>query len=120
MKDFQGIIFDIDGVLTFQGLVYPGAVDTIDLLRSRGFVLRFLTKSTLKSRASCAQKLRQSGVRATYIGKPHRFAYKLTLRSMRLENSQVIAVGDRASTDIQGVNRSLTVFSEPETGFTHA
>jgi len=212
MENIQGIIFDIDGVLTFQGQVMPGAVETMALLRSHGLVLRFLTNSTLKSRASCAAKLRlsgfqvrddevltasyatavylrglqprsawimlegagleefadipqdldnpeylvvgdnrsqfdfqhlnkavrilrngakligmtselldtsmgelelnvgswvkllelASGVEATYIGKPHCFAYELTLQSMRLEKSQVIAVGDRAGTDIQG------------------
>jgi len=33
---FQGVIFDIDGVLVFQGKVYPGAAELLDLLRERG------------------------------------------------------------------------------------
>jgi HAD superfamily hydrolase (TIGR01458 family) len=212
MEVFQGVIFDIDGVLSFQGKVIPGAIETVDLLRDHKRVLRFLTNSTLKSRASCAAKLRlsgfqvyddevltasyatavylrslqprsawvmlegagldefagipqnlddpeylvvgdnrscfdfqhlnkavrvlrngakligmtselldtsmgelelnvgswvkllelASGVQATYIGKPHRFAYELTLQGMQLDKSQVIAVGDRAGTDILG------------------
>lgn len=57
----RGVIFDIDGVLVFQGEVYPGAIETIDLLRDKGMALRFLTNSTLKSRASCAGRLRESG-----------------------------------------------------------
>jgi HAD superfamily hydrolase (TIGR01458 family) len=57
----QGIIFDIDGVLTYQGDVYPGAVELIDTLRGWGLELRFLTNSTLKSRRSAAEKLRQKG-----------------------------------------------------------
>jgi HAD superfamily hydrolase (TIGR01458 family) len=57
----QGVIFDIDGVLEYQGRVYPGAVETIKTLKQKGIAVRFLTNSTLKSRASCAQKLRSSG-----------------------------------------------------------
>ena len=60
-EDIRGVIFDIDGVLEFQGEVYPGAIETIDLLRNKGIVLRLLTNSTLKSRVSCARRLRESG-----------------------------------------------------------
>jgi HAD superfamily hydrolase (TIGR01458 family) len=57
----KGIIFDIDGVLVYQGQVLPGAVDTIAALRRRGLRLCFLTNSTLKSRQSAAEKLRRVG-----------------------------------------------------------
>lgn len=57
----RGVIFDIDGVLEYQGRVYPGALETLQSLRDRGLPLRFLTNSTLKSRASAAAKLRQRG-----------------------------------------------------------
>jgi HAD superfamily hydrolase (TIGR01458 family) len=57
----RGIILDVDGVLDFQGKVYPGAVDTVATLRRLGFVLRFLTNSTLHSRASRAAKLVAEG-----------------------------------------------------------
>ncbi len=60
-REIKGIIFDIDGVLEFQGKVYPQAVETIQELRRRGILVRFLTNSTLKSRASCAAKLRSRG-----------------------------------------------------------
>ena len=60
-EEVRGVIFDIDGVLEFQGEVYPDAIETIDLLRDQGIVLRFLTNSTLKSRTSCAGRLRESG-----------------------------------------------------------
>ncbi|MBA7472882.1 MAG: HAD-IIA family hydrolase [Spirochaeta sp.] len=62
MKDgFQGVIFDIDGVLEFQGRVYPGAIELLDFLRSRGIAIRLLSNSTLKSRRSCTAKLRAKG-----------------------------------------------------------
>lgn len=61
MHDVKGVIFDVDGVLEFQGRVCPGAVETVQALRDRGIVLRFLTNSTLKSRESCAARLRRAG-----------------------------------------------------------
>jgi HAD superfamily hydrolase (TIGR01458 family) len=64
MPDIKGVIFDIDGVLEFQGKVYPGAADTLEMLRSRGLLIRFLTNSTLKSRVSCTDKLKRLGFQA--------------------------------------------------------
>lgn len=57
----RGAIFDIDGVLEYQGKVYPGAVELLQTLRGRGVQIRFLTNSTLKSRASAAERLRRAG-----------------------------------------------------------
>jgi len=208
----KGIIFDIDGVLEYQGKVYPEAVRTIEALRDRGIAISFLTNSTLKSRKSCAEKLRQygflvydnevitasyatarylkekkprscwvmlegeglkefqgfpkdmespqyivvgdnrskfdfahlnkalrlllkgssligmqaeltdtslgepelnvgswvkmlelaSGMKATYIGKPNRYVFDLTLKTMGLGKNEVVMVGDQISTDIKG------------------
>jgi len=61
----QGVIFDIDGVLEFRGQVYPGAPEAVASLRERGVVVRFLTNSTLKSRASAAEKLQRRGFAVT-------------------------------------------------------
>lgn len=57
----RGLILDIDGVLEFQGVPYPNAAETLFTLREMGLKLCFLTNSTLKSRASCAARLRQKG-----------------------------------------------------------
>lgn len=61
---FAGVIFDIDGVLEFQGRVFPGAVETVAAIREAGLAVRFLTNSSLKSRASGAEKLRRRGFAA--------------------------------------------------------
>ena len=61
MKSINGIIFDIDGVLKYHDKVYPKAIETIDTLREKKLILRFMTNSTLKSRESCAEELRKSG-----------------------------------------------------------
>lgn len=62
---FKGAIFDVDGVLEYRGAALPGAADTIERLREMGVVLRFLTNSTLKNRASCASGLERKGIRAS-------------------------------------------------------
>ena len=61
MEGVKGVIFDVDGVLKFRGQVYPGAIQTVRGMRDKGLVLRFLTNSTLNSRASLAGKLNGSG-----------------------------------------------------------
>jgi HAD superfamily hydrolase (TIGR01458 family) len=59
--EIQGVIFDLDGVLEFQGKAYPEAIELLDSLRRRGIPIRVLSNSTLKSRRSCTEKLRQKG-----------------------------------------------------------
>ncbi len=213
-REVKGLIFDIDGVLTYQKKTYPGAVEVINRLRSEGITMRFLTNSTLKSQHSCAAKLRDagfiisdnealtasfltaeylrtvnprsiwlmleregveefadfkrdednpeyvvigdnrskfdfenlnkalrllknganligmtgeildssmgemelnvgawvrlmelaSGVQPIFIGKPCKFAYDLTLRTMSLKKEEILAIGDRINTDILGAN----------------
>jgi len=61
IEHFDGVIFDVDGVLEYQKRVYPGAVELIDKLRSHGMAVRILTNSTLKSRHTAASKLRAKG-----------------------------------------------------------
>jgi HAD superfamily hydrolase (TIGR01458 family) len=60
-RQFDGVIFDVDGVLEYQGKVYPGAVELLEELGRRGTTVRILTNSTLKSRRSAALKLRSKG-----------------------------------------------------------
>jgi HAD superfamily hydrolase (TIGR01458 family) len=61
----KGCIFDVDGVLVYQGSPCPGAVEIIDALRKKGILLRFVTNSTLKSRESCAKGLQCMGFSVT-------------------------------------------------------
>lgn len=60
-KNFDLVLFDIDGVLEYQGKVFDGAIELIDRLRKDDIKLRFLTNSTLKSSKSAAQKLNNKG-----------------------------------------------------------
>ena len=43
-----------------------------------------------------------SGVKATYIGKPSRYAFDLTLKSMGLKKDEVVMVGDSILSDVAG------------------
>lgn len=60
----RGFLFDLDGVLKYRGRAIPGAVETLQALRERGLVVRYLTNSTLMSRRSCAEHLRSAGFAA--------------------------------------------------------
>ena len=60
-QKFNGVMFDIDGVLEFQGKAYPGAVELLDVLRKKRIAIRILTNSTLKSRKVCTARLNRHG-----------------------------------------------------------
>ncbi len=47
---------------------------------------------------------RASGVPAVYVGKPSPYVFAMTLATMGLAKDEVIMVGDRLSSDIQGAN----------------
>ena len=64
-KKFYGVMFDIDGVLEFQGEAYPGAVELLDFLRKKGVKIRILSNSTLKSRKVCTARLNRHGFRVS-------------------------------------------------------
>ena len=60
-RKIRGVLFDINGVLEFQSEVYPGAVDLLYFLRSKGIAFRIISNSTLKSRQVCTDKLNRQG-----------------------------------------------------------
>jgi len=60
-EKFKGVIFDVDGILEFQGKVYAGAIELVNSLREKGIIIRILTNSTLKSRKQCADQLKEKG-----------------------------------------------------------
>ena len=64
MKSLKGLLVDLDGVLYIEEKLIPGAVETMDWLRDRGYPLRFLTNTTMRSRFSLVEKLRGFGIPA--------------------------------------------------------
>ena len=60
-QKYSGVLFDIDGVLEFQGKAYPGAVELLEFLRNKQIAFRIISNSTLKSRQVCTEKLNRRG-----------------------------------------------------------
>ncbi len=57
----QAVLVDLDGVLYVEDSPLPGAVETIESLRSAGLVLRFVTNTTSRSRAATLDRLARLG-----------------------------------------------------------
>jgi len=57
----KGILFDVSGVLEFQGAIYPGAIELLSLLRKKEIIVRLLSNSTLQSRRSYSEILSRKG-----------------------------------------------------------
>ena len=57
----DGILLDIDGVLTVSSKPIPGAQDALSWLRSRGIPFRLLTNTTEESRRGLVQSLAAAG-----------------------------------------------------------
>ena len=55
------ILLDVDGVLHVSGEPIPGAVDAVRRLRDAGHRVRFVTNSTIVSRAQLGESLREMG-----------------------------------------------------------
>ncbi len=64
MKSVEGFLVDLDGVLYVEQSLIPGAVETINWMRGQGLPFRFLTNTTVRSRKSLWQKLRNFGIDA--------------------------------------------------------
>jgi NagD protein len=131
VQKIKGIIFDIDGVLMYQGKVCAGAIETIGTLREKGIVLRFLTNSTLNSRRSYAEKLSQAGIdiyseevitasyaTAVYLSRINPTSCWIMLERAGLEefkgfqqdreNPEYVVIGDnRSRFDFQHLNQAL-------------
>jgi HAD superfamily hydrolase (TIGR01450 family) len=58
----DGVLLDIDGVLTTSWRPLPGAVEALAWLRSSGVALRLLTNTTTHSRGDLARTLREAGI----------------------------------------------------------
>ncbi len=61
METIEGVLLDIDGVLTVSWQPLPGAVDALVALRKSGLPVRFLTNTTSRTRGSIADALEQAG-----------------------------------------------------------
>ncbi|MBN1529393.1 MAG: TIGR01458 family HAD-type hydrolase [Thermoleophilaceae bacterium] len=58
----RAVLLDLDGVLYVGEQPLPGAVAAVERLRSDGYILRFVTNTTVRSRAATLEKLRRIGI----------------------------------------------------------
>ncbi|OJJ00121.1 hypothetical protein ASPVEDRAFT_51373 [Aspergillus versicolor CBS 583.65] len=65
LDKFDVFLFDCDGVLWSGDHVFPGTVETLELLRSNGKQIVFVTNNSTKSRADYKKKLEALGIPAT-------------------------------------------------------
>ena len=105
MGDVEGVLLDIDGVLTVSWEALPGAVETIARLRGDGIPFRLITNTTTHTRRDLAATLGNAGfdVRADEIVT----AVVATASYLRAHHADarvhVLADGD-AREDLEGVN----------------
>lgn len=57
----KAFLIDLDGTLCFKGEPYLGAVEVINLLRQKGYQLRFLTNTTAKTPKMLHDQMRTLG-----------------------------------------------------------
>ena len=57
----EGLLIDIDGVLVVSWKALPGAIETMDWIRSSGLPFRLATNTTTRSRAKLADDLKTAG-----------------------------------------------------------
>jgi HAD superfamily hydrolase (TIGR01458 family) len=62
LSAIDGMMIDIDGVLTRGNEVIPGALEALQTLRARGIPYRFMTNSTIYCRFTLAERMQQMGI----------------------------------------------------------
>ncbi|KAI9927766.1 hypothetical protein ASPWEDRAFT_113685 [Aspergillus wentii DTO 134E9] len=62
LDKFDVFLFDCDGVLWSGDHVFPGTVETLQMLRSKGKQVVFVTNNSTKSRADYKKKLENLGI----------------------------------------------------------
>ncbi|KAL2835106.1 HAD-like domain-containing protein [Aspergillus cavernicola] len=65
LDKFDVFLFDCDGVLWSGDHLFPGTVETLELLRSNGKQVVFVTNNSTKSRADYKKKLEALGIPST-------------------------------------------------------
>jgi HAD superfamily hydrolase (TIGR01458 family) len=62
MGDVEGVLLDVDGVLTVSWKALPGAAEAVGWLRDGGVPFRLATNTTTMSRAELAATLTRAGI----------------------------------------------------------
>ncbi len=119
----DGLMIDIDGVLTRGSEVIPGALEAVQTLRARSIPHRFMTNSTIYCRFTLAERLQQMGFaveidqlfNATYVAAQY-------LSSQKAETYYPLLMPDAqqefAGLDVDEQNPQFVVVGDLGAGFT--
>jgi HAD superfamily hydrolase (TIGR01458 family) len=94
----RGLLLDLDGVFYVSNHLLPGAIETLDFLRSRHIPFRIVTNTTTLSRASLVDKVRRIGLPleiSDVINAP--FAAALYLHSLGSPRCRFVVAEDTRS-----------------------
>jgi HAD superfamily hydrolase (TIGR01458 family) len=126
MPYIEGLLLDIDGVLTVSWRALPGAAAAMGALRSLGLPLRLLTNTTSRTRSSIADTLAREGfaikpadiltapaATATYLRKAHPGArcWLLSSGGVGAELDGVLLAGDAEPADVVVIGGAGPEFS---------
>lgn len=104
MGRFDGVLLDIDGVLTVSWDPLPGAVEAVAWLRAREVPFRLITNTTTHTRAALARTLADAGIEVS----PAEIVTAVVATAAHLRASRpgvrafVLSDGD-ARADLEGV-----------------
>ncbi|MGZ5354176.1 MAG: TIGR01458 family HAD-type hydrolase [Actinomycetota bacterium] len=104
MARFDGVLLDIDGVLTVSWKPLPGAVDTIGWLREHDIPFRLITNTTTHTRRDLSRTLASVGIAAA----PDEIVTSVVATAAYLRSTHpdartfVLSDGD-ATADLEGV-----------------
>ena len=62
MSDIKGLLIDLDGVIYNDSVLIKGAIESIQWLRDHQIPYRYITNTTMKSRATLKKKLAAFGI----------------------------------------------------------
>ena len=95
MNNIRGFLIDLDGVLYVGDTAITGARESIDLLRDKGYVFRFVSNTTRKSRQTIVKRLSSMGfdISAEDIFTPPRAAVAWIKKSKK-HHCYLLTTGD--------------------------
>ena len=128
MAQIDGVLLDVDGVLTVSWEPLPGAVETLAWLRAHEFPFRLVTNTTTHTRAALAETLSDAGLHvapneivtavvatARYLMKAHPGAtvFLLSDGSARADLEGVRLVDAGATADVVVIGGAFEGFDYP-------
>jgi len=113
MSPVEGVLLDMDGVLTVSWEPIPGADEAVRRLRDAGLPLRIITSTTSRTGAEMAANLRRLGIP---VEDDEVLTAAMSARDHLLEahpGARVFVLGDARREDLEGL-RLVGIDEDPE------